>query len=352
LGELCGRDFARVAATAGAPTAVQVADRWRLLLNMRQALERWLARSHARLRRLPALPDGDGRPPDSACAPIVAATPTLPRAPTAGPAGWSPTSRCVVVISPARPSWRLVSRRVSRVGTIRKYAHAESFPERAVRRPNASRLDPYLAHIERRMAEGCENAMALWREVRELGFAGSYRQVHRFVAERRTAPARRTARKWLGREMIPHFGPSAASALPSPKQLAWLLVQPRAALSPQAAAAVARVEQDPETARVGDLARRFTALVRGCGVSRDDPQTAPCGDLDAWLAEARTCEVRALETFAASLEHDGSAVRAALTTPWSNGQAEGQITRLKMLKRTMYGRASFDLLRRRVLLAA
>src|SRR5215217_5859406 len=53
--------------------------------------------------------------------------------------------------------------------------------------------DPYLAHIERRMAEGCENAMALWREVRDQGFAGSHRQVHRFVAERRTAPARRTA---------------------------------------------------------------------------------------------------------------------------------------------------------------
>jgi transposase len=46
------------------------------------------------------------------------------------------------------------------------------------------------------------------------------------------------------------------------------------------------------------------------------------------------------------------AVRAALTTPWSNGQTEGQITKLKLLKRQMYGRANFDLLRRRVLLAA
>ncbi|NOJ96290.1 transposase, partial [Corallococcus coralloides] len=56
--------------------------------------------------------------------------------------------------------------------------------------------------------------------------------------------------------------------------------------------------------------------------------------------------------FAQGLEQDGDAVRAALATPWSNAQSEGQITKLKLLKRQMYGRASFDLLRRRALLAA
>jgi transposase len=62
--------------------------------------------------------------------------------------------------------------------------------------------------------------------------------------------------------------------------------------------------------------------------------------------------VPAVATFAAGLEQDGPAVRAALTLPWSSGQAEGQINRLKLVKRSMYGRASFDLLRRRILLAA
>ena len=85
---------------------------------------------------------------------------------------------------------------------MRKYAHAESFPERAVRRPSPSRLDRYLAHLEQRRTEGCENAMELWRDLRERGFAGSHRQVHRFVAERRTKPARRTARKWLARNAV------------------------------------------------------------------------------------------------------------------------------------------------------
>lgn len=77
-----------------------------------------------------------------------------------------------------------------------------------------------------------------------------------------------------------------------------------------------------------------------------------CSAFEQWLSEARTCGVRAVETFAQGLEQDGGAVRAALTTPRSNAQSEGQITKLKLLKRQMYGRASFDLLRRRVLHAA
>ena len=70
-----------------------------------------------------------------------------------------------------------------------------------------------------------------------------------------------------------------------------------------------------------------------------------------WLERARSCGVETLQTFAAGLRQDGAAVRAALSLPWSSGQAEGQINRLKMLKRQTYGRAGFDLLRRRVLLA-
>ena len=75
-----------------------------------------------------------------------------------------------------------------------------------------------------------------------------------------------------------------------------------------------------------------------------DPNAA-LAQLDTWLADAHTSGVRAVETFATGLEPDGAAVRFALTTPWSSGQAEGQITRHKLIKRQMYGRAGFDLLR-------
>jgi len=106
---------------------------------------------------------------------------------------------------------------------------------------------------------------------------------------------------------------------------------------------------------IASLARclRSTELVCDCCASRRPGAHAPLEALEAWLLrDARACGVPAVETFAAGLEQDGAAVRAALTTPWSNGQAEGQITRLKLLKRQVHGRARFDLLRRRVLLAA
>ena len=122
-----------------------------------------------------------------------------------------------------------------------------------------------------------------------------------------------------------------------------------------AATVVSRVEQDRDAAVAANLARRFTALVRACGLrGRQEGVTPaePMAELDAWLAEARACGIGAVETFAAGLGVDEAAVRAALTEPWSSGQAEGQVNRLKLLKRQSYGRASFDLLRRRVLLAA
>jgi transposase len=131
-----------------------------------------------------------------------------------------------------------------------------------------------------------------------------------------------------------------------------LLVCSPAALKPGGKAALARIEQDPEAARLIRLTRRFAELIRDAS-AKQPPERRPTGvALNDWLAEAVCCGVRAVETFAAGLYQDNAAVRAALTLAWSNGQAEGQITRLKMMKRQMYGRANFDLLRRRIFLAA
>ena len=199
--------------------------------------------------------------------------------------------------------------------------------------------------------------MTLWREVRTRGYAHGPKVVQKWVAENRTRPARRTPRKWL--PGAPASAPASAApgtasgpgtALPSPKQLAWLLARPTEALSPLDAATLRRTEQDKEAAQVASLARRFTALVRACGAGQPTRPVAPVANLDAWLAEAWACGIGAVETFAAGLEQYGAAVRAVLTEPWSSGQAEGQINRLKFLKRQGYGRAGFDLLRRRVLM--
>lgn len=350
--EIIARDrsseYARGAATAS--KAIQVADRWHLLLNARQMVERWLAGAHARLRRLPLIEQ-----------PPVASgwrTRAYPRTRAEQDASVDSKARWQALYEEVRhrhargETLLAISRRMGLArGTVRKFAQAESFPERAVRQPGPSILDPYLSHLNESLAAGHENATALWRELRDLGFAGSPKQVYRWMAERRTAPAKTTARKWHS----PGPRRSAADAsLPSPKQLAWLLVRPPTALDATEAAVLARVRQDPEAAAVADLAGRFCTLIRQCCRERQtrNNEQSSTEALTAWIADARSSGIQAVETFAAGLKQDGAAVRAALTQPWSSGQAEGQITRLKLLKRSMYGRASFDLLRRRVLLAA
>jgi transposase len=255
-------------------------------------------------------------------------------------------------------------------GTVRKYAHAAEFPERAPHRRQRSILDPYLAHLLARHAAGCENSEQLWREIRRLGYSGTQKQVRRWLQERRRHPAPTTPhpyrRDWLEiADGGTHDGERDASAahhtvhqaaaqkstvplLPSPTQLSWLLIRQLESLSEADAWIVQHVLQDGEAARVVPLVQRFAGFIRD---RTTDPRITNAA-FDVWLGEALSCGVRTVEMFARGLEQDGAAVRAALTMPWSNGQTEGQITKLKLLKRQMYGRANFDLLRRRVLLAA
>jgi hypothetical protein len=144
------------------------------------------------------------------------------------------------------------------------------------------------------VAAGCANGAALWREVRDLGYPGTAKQLHRWLQDRRTAPARTTARR-RRREARARAG--GAASLLSPKRLAWALVRPAKALDAEEAAAVARVGRDPEAARVSGLARRFTGIVRAA--CQADAKGGDVVGLDGWLAEARSSGVAAVETFAA-----------------------------------------------------
>ncbi|MET3414101.1 transposase [Methylobacterium sp. 1030] len=125
-------------------------------------------------------------------------------------------------------------------------------------------------------------------------------------------------------------------------------------LSPADSALLVRIVQDPDAATLHRLIQRFVVFVREAGRKRNgssahgDRRLAAFG---AWIVEAKASGIRAAQTFASGLVVDAAAVRAALTMPWSYAQSEGQITKLKLIKRLMYGRAGFDLLRRRVLLA-
>lgn len=340
-------EYAR-AATLAAPHARQVADRWHLLTNVREMAERWLLSVHPRLRRLPAL----GEPLPGAAVPTrrdrAFATSASERQRSADSAArW----RGVYDEVRRRHGAGEPIMRISRVlgvahGTVRRFVRAAEFPGRAPHRRQPSILDPYLGHLIARHADGCENAAQLWREIRALGYPGRPPQVRRWLQERRRQPAPTGARQY--RRALPQTDASGSPPLPSPKQLAWLLIRPPAQVSAAEAWPLRRLAQDGDAAVVIALVHRFTALLR---IAASDARAKTVG-FDRWLADACSCGVRAVETFARGLALDGAAVRAAFTSRWSNGQTEGQITKLKLLKRTMYGRANFDLLRRRVLLAA
>ncbi len=94
-----------------------------------------------------------------------------------------------------------------------------------------------------------------------------------------------------------------------------------------------------EFATMRGLAMRFAGLLRGGGI----------GKLDVWLRDARHCGLHAMRSFVRKWRQDIDAVQNAILEPWSNGQVERQINRLKTLKRAMYGRASVELLRARMM---
>jgi transposase len=347
------RDYARAAQVA-APGAMQVADRWHLLLNLRQMLERWLAGAHGRLRGLPA-PAVSGLEAER--------DHPFPRSHAEQAATLDAQARQRMIHEEVRRR-RAAGQSISAIAremplaraTVRRHATTPSTLERGGRLAGPSILDPWTALLAHRLNKGCENGLQLTRELRTLGYEGSARQVHKWLQTRRTRVAPTTPRRSRGdgHAASSLLLSSQKARLPGPEALAWIMTMPEAKRTVAEATVLARVLQDEEAGSVHALSRRFAALVRESGIGRSDPSrdaTARLSSLDAWLADAAASGIRAVQTFAVGIAADGRVVRAALAIPWSNAQAEGQISRLKLVKRQCYGRAGFELMRRRVLCA-
>ena len=213
----------------GAPRAIQVVDRWHLLQNTREMLTRWLFGVYGRLRRLP--PASGARGPTRKGVRTSAFLParTVRAASAASRARWLTQYEEVRRRHAAGESLRVIKKSTGLArATVRRFASAESFPERAVRAPAPSMLDPFIPWLEERLAAGCENASALHRELRERGYPGSSPQVHKWVHTQRSTPAKTTPP--LRRDLPPVPRQADAPALASPRQLAWLLLQPTAKL--------------------------------------------------------------------------------------------------------------------------
>ena len=318
----------------GAPQAMQVADRWHLLLNMRQMLTRYITLIYAQLQDLPVMADYQKL--------MNQKRPTFIRSPSDYVASNARRDKKLVLyhtIQSMRQTGWNIAQLASELGhhrdTIRKYYYASTFPERKPRRSTSSILDPYLPYLKRRLEEGCENALQLWREIQNDGYPGSKRQVIKWMQMNRTtiSPSTPYAYRSLAPSSVKLMG------LPSSTQLAWLLVRDPMSISDDDQILLRQVQQHAQLNAVYAFAQRFVKMVKERLATK----------LDSWIADSKSIDVIQIQNFAWGLQQDHDAVYAALATEWSNGQTEGQVNRLKFIKRQMYGRAKFDLLRLRVL---
>jgi transposase len=332
-------------ATEGVPQAVQVADRWHLLRNLGDAMRRMVDRLGTKLRQaVGALQQA------VATQAITEApgTPTPVNTPQEAPRQTRYTQRQherrqrrlerydqVKALHCQGLGFREIGRQLGlNRATVRRFAQSETFPERATRRI-PRRTDSVADFIHRRWQEGCRNAAQLFEELKAQGFDGSYYMVRRRLA------------RWRRRADNAQTGGEDDAALRkrfSPRQLVRLLLRPGPELSDDERSFRERLEQhDADLCKAGELGRQFREMIRG---RKAEAWTD-------WISQSHQAAVPAeLRSFAKGLQEDEKAVKAALALPWSNGQVEGQVNRLKTLKRQMYGRAKFDLLRRRFLSAA
>ncbi len=339
-------------ARQGAPDAVQVADRFHLLANAGELLERVLGSRRAALRQAAAAVDraiSQSRPPedeDATASPLPSGRVRARERQREWRAQRLARYDAVVALHQQGHSHAAIGRQTG-LGrkTVRRYLRAGAFPERAAPPSRPTMLAPYESYLRTRWTEGCHNAQQLWREIRSQGFSGQAANVRRHLARWRPEAGRpgRPVRQDRADDAPPTPPTRQPTPVPSPRQARWLLLRATETLtSEERAYRTALLDAEPTVREAQQLAADFWALVR----TRDAP------GLIAWLERADASSVPEVRSFAAGLRRDRAAVDAALTLVWSNGQTEGQINRPKILKRQMYGRAKLDLLEKRFLYAA
>lgn len=213
--------------------------------------------------------------------------------------------------------------------TVSKYFHLEAPPRRSLLNSSASKVLPHLDYLRERWEEGCHHLKELLSELQTQGFTGSYASLSRAMH----------GRLGIGNLKISEI-PSSKPIVFSPRQAAWCGLRPEDSLREQQKAYRQALCEVSEAAfNACKLAQSFREMIE----NRENEK------LDEWLLQAEGSQIVELERFAASLRADYAAVKAAFTYSWSNGQVEGQVNRWKLIKRQMYGRANFGLLRKRVL---
>ena len=322
----------------GAPDAIQVADRWHLWHNLAGYAEKTVARHRGCLTDHPAGDDAGG----GTDAPGTAGPPGQEPPGQAAPDGFLDVDgRERRLVTRTRERYAEIRRRVdagqpldaiSRATgldrkTVRRFARATTVDELLVKATTReSKLDEFKPYICQRWNQGVTDAAALHAELRERGWAGSTQTVRRYVRPFRQALA----------------APDPAPAVPKTRQITrWLLTRPDHLPAGEQAQLAAIRARCPH---IDALAGHVTAFA--------EMMTARTGsrDLEAWLVAVEADDQAGLRSLAAGIRTDLQAVTNGLTMPWSSGKVEGTVNKIKMIKRQMYGRAGFDLLRKRVIL--
>lgn len=213
--------------------------------------------------------------------------------------------------------------------TIRNDLATPEEPRRQVKNPRpqgfaSPTLKPFQTYLQDRWEQGCTNISKLYREIVAKGYTGS--------------------RSLVNQALLPWRTPRHARSAAKKRRLSvrWLCLRPPDKLDADETKLLAEIlAADSELGQGYDLFQRFRQMIRD----------QDARGLHGWIKDAQDSGLRPFQAFANGLLNDWSAVEAAFRLPWSNGPVEGQVNRIKLIKRAGFGRAKIDLLRSRALAA-
>jgi transposase len=313
-------------ANQGAPLAKQVADRWHLWHNLAQHVEKLVARHRGCLRE----PEPGPQPPGPATEPDLA---RIAAQHAEQSALLKRTRQRYAAVQALRAQGKGIKPIMRELGlakqTVRRFSRAHSVEE-LLSKPREGRpslLDPFKPYLQQRWNHGHTCATGLVEELRAPGYQGSAAIVRTYLR-----PFRQ-----LGTAPLPAPTPPKVREVSS-----WLLRHPDSLDADEQLTLKQVLASCPDLDATAGHIRAFAELMSGLHGER----------LHQWITRVEADQLPELHSFTAGLKRDLDAVVNGLTLPYSSGAVEGAVNRIKMLKRQMYGRASFDLLRKRVLLPA